>query len=377
LVRRAAGGPGDLLGPRALNRATLARQHLLERSDLGVAAMVEHLVGLQAQAPFPPYYGLWSRLDGFVPDDLSRLLLDRTLVRIVVMRGTIHLVTADDCRRLRPWLQPVFDRWLVTDKERAAGLDGLDLDQVTAAGRALLAERPMTSKELGPALQERFPAAPAASLEFAIRNRVPLVQIPPRAIWGKAGRPTWAVAEDWLGRPLERRPSVERIVLRYLAAYGPATVADVQAWCGLTRLGEIVERLLPRLRVFRGEDGQTLYDVPDAPRPDPDTPAPVRFIAEFDNLLISYADRTRVISDAARKQVFTINGLVRGTVTVDGQVAATWKIDQTRTTATLTVTPLTTIPKRAIPAIEKEGARLLAFAAPGTNPVMAITGRKR
>lgn len=362
----------ELLAPRALNRATLARQHLLERSDLSVAAMVEHLLGLQAQAPFPPYYGLWSRLESFVPDDLSQLLLDRTLVRIVVMRGTIHLVTADDCRRLRPWLQPVFDRWLVADKERAGGLDGLDIDQVAAAGRALLTDRPMTSKELGPALRKQFPDAPAASLEFAIRNRVPVVQIPPRAIWGKAGQPTWALADEWLGRPLERRPSVERIVRRYLAAFGPATVADVQAWCGLTRLGEIVERLRPELRVFRGEDGQTLYDVPDAPRPDPDTPAPVRFVAEFDNLLIGYADRTRVISDEARKQVFTVNGLVRGTVLVDGQVAATWKLDRTRSAATVTVTALTKIPKRAISAVTAEGSKLLEFAAPGSAAEVRI-----
>jgi hypothetical protein len=371
--RRTAGGPGDLLGPRALNRATLARQHLLERSKLSVTAMVEHLVGLQAQAPFPPYYGLWSRLAGFAPDDLATLLLDRTLVRIVVMRGTIHLVSADDCRRLRPWMQPVFDRWLLADKDRAAGLEGLDLDQVSAAGRALLTQRPMTSKELGTALQQEFPAAPAGSLEFAIRNRVPVVQIPPRAIWGKAGQPTWALAEDWIGRPLELRPSAEQIVLRYLAAYGPATVADVQAWCGMTRLGEIVERLGDRLRVFRGEDGQTLYDVPDAPRPDPDTPAPVRFVAEFDNLLIGYADRTRVISDQARKQVFTVNGLVRGTVTVDGQVAATWKLDRTRTTAILTVTALAPIPKRAHSAITTEGSGLLAFAAPGTAHDVRLT----
>jgi hypothetical protein len=365
LVRRAGGtGPGDVLGPRAVNRATLARQHLLGRTTRSVPEVVADLVGLQAQAPFPPYYGLWSRISGFVPGDLSELLLDRTLVRIVVMRGTIHLVTADDCLLLRPWVQPVFDRWLTADKDRAAGLSGVSLPEVVARGRSLLSSRPMTSKELGSLLQKEFPDAPAGSLEFAIRNRVPVVQIPPRAVWGKTGQPTWALAEDWLGRPLDPAPSAEDIVLRYLAAYGPATVADAQAWCGLTRLGEIVERLLPRLRVFRSAAGTTLYDVPSAPRPDPDTPAPARYLAEFDNILLSYADRTRIISDDARKRVFTVNGLIRGTITTDGQVRGTWKLHRTRGKATLLVEPFENLTKRDTTALEKEGTHLLTFAAP-------------
>ena len=365
-VRRGT-GPGDLLGPRALNRATLARQHLLARTDRSVPQVVEDLVGLQAQAPFPPYYGLWSRIAGFAPADLATLLENRTLVRIVVMRGTIHLVTAADCLTLRSWVQPVFDRWLIADKERAAGLDGLDVDEVAAAGRAVLAERPMTSKELGPALQKAFPDAPARSLEFAIRNQVPLVQVPPRAIWGKAGQPTWALVEDWLGRPIDPAPSAGDLVRRYLAAYGPATVADAQAWCGLTRLGEVVERLLPELRVFRTDDGATLYDVADAPRPDPDTPAPVRFLAEFDNVLLSYADRTRIISDAARKRVFTVNGLIRGTITVDGAVCGMWRTETKRGTATLVVEPFAKLPTKDIAALTAEGHRLLEFAEPETG----------
>jgi DNA glycosylase AlkZ-like len=364
LVLRTGGDPSEVLGPRAVNRATLARQHLLERTSRSVPEVVADLVGLQAQAPFPPYYGLWSRIDGFEAAHLSELLLDRTLVRIVVMRGTIHLVTADDCLLLRPWVQPVFDRWLTADKERAAGLDGFDLSEVAEIGRKLLSARPMTAKELGPALQKAFPDAPAASLEFAIRNRVPVVQIPPRAIWGKAGQPTWALVEDWLGRPLQDAPSAEEIVLRYLAAYGPATVADIQAWCGLTRLGEVVDRLLPRLLEFRSAEGAILYDVPEAPRPDPETPAPARFLAEFDNVLLSYADRTRIIDEAARKRVFTVNGLIRGTVTVDGWVRGMWKIESKRGTATLVVQQFGKIPKRDLAALTAEGSRLLEFAEP-------------
>jgi hypothetical protein len=352
----------DVLSARALNRATLARQHLLDRTGRSVEQVVADLVGLQAQAPFPPYYGLWSRIAGFVPGDLARLLEDRTLVRIVVMRGTIHLVTAADCLALRSFVQPGFDRWLQTDKDRAAGLDGLDLDRVTTAGRALLAERPMTSKELGPALQKEFPGAPPQSLEFAIRNRVPVVQIPPRAIWGKAGQPTWALVEEWLGRTVDPSPPVDEIVRRYFAAYGPATVADLQAWCGLTRLGEVVERL--GLREFRTDDGTRVYDVPDGPRPDPETPAPVRFLGEFDNILLSYADRTRIISDAARQRVFTVNGLVRGTVTVGGTVCGMWRVDRKRGTATLTVEPFEKRLEREHDAVTREGGDLLTFAAP-------------
>lgn len=358
---------GQVLGRRALNRFTLARQLLLERAALSPEAAVEHLVGLQAQNPRPPYVGLWARLEGFDPEELSQLLLDRRVVRIAVMRGTVHLVTARDCLTLRPLVQPLYDRDLATNATHGPLLRGLDLDPVVEAGRALLDERPLTPGELGRRLAERWPDRDPSALAHAMRGRVPLVQVPPRGLWGASGRTTYAVAETWLGRPLDPDPSPDDMVLRYLGAFGPATVADAQAWSGLRRLAEVVDRLRPRLRTFRDERGRELFDLPDAPRPDADTPAPVRFVPEFDNLLVSHADRTRVISDEDRKRLVTPNGAQLGTLLVDGFAAGTWKIASERGTATLTVTPFRRLAKPDAAAVRREGARLLLFAAAGAT----------
>ncbi|TVT46394.1 winged helix DNA-binding domain-containing protein, partial [Amycolatopsis rhizosphaerae] len=245
-----------VLGTRALNRALLARQFLLKRAKLSPLEAVHQLAGLQAQAPFPPYFGLWSRLHEFSPDDLARLLLDRSVVRIVLMRGTVHLVTADDCLRLRPLVQPIMDRDLRTNTSHARSLAGMDLEELSAEARRLLAEQPRTGAELGTLLARRWPDRPPASLSHAVRGLLPLVQIPPRAVWGRSGKPTYATAEDWLDRPLDAKTSLDEMVLRYLAAFGPASVADIQAWSGLTRLGEVVERLRARLLVFHNAQGR-------------------------------------------------------------------------------------------------------------------------
>src|SRR3712207_739226 len=275
-IIRGGSGSGDVLGRRALNRALLERQMLLRRSELSAFAAIEHLVGMQAQSPLAPYVGLWTRLEGFQPDELVRLLNDREVVRIALMRNTVHLVTAEDCLMLRPLTQVIFDRDLRTNTTFAPRLRGVDIGALTAAGRALVEERPRTNKELGALLRERWHDRDAASLVFAIRSQVPLVQVPPRGIWGKGGQVRCTSAEAWLGRPLRTDPSPEDMVMRYLAAFGPATVKDLQQWCGLTRLRAVVERVRPRLVTFRDGAGNELFDLPGAPRPDPDTPAPVR-----------------------------------------------------------------------------------------------------
>jgi Winged helix DNA-binding domain len=366
-----------VLSRPALNRALLARQLLLAPAAMPAAGQaraervietVEHLVGLQAQAPFPPYYGLWSRLAGFEPDDLARLILSREVVRIALMRGTIHLVSARDCALLRPLVQPAVGRGLSILASRQ--LAGVDTAALAAAGRALVEERPMTFSELGAALAERWPEHPPAALAQGVRSLVPLVQVPPRAVWGAAGQAAHTSAEAWLGRPMEAGPSLERLerlerlVTRYLAAFGPASVADAQAWSGLTRLREVTDRLRPGLRVFRDEQGTELFDLPGAPRPAPDTPAPVRFVAEFDNLVLSHADRTRIISEPNRQRMFTRNGIFPGTVLVDGFVAGMWKITRSRTAAALTIELFGPLGPRDRDAVTDEGGRLLAFAAP-------------
>lgn len=362
----------DTLTARALNRALLDRQLLLRREPLPGAAgpradrvieTVEHLVGLQAQAPFPPYYGLWSRLDGFRPGDLAELLLTRKVVRIGLMRGTIHLVSADDCLRLRPVLQPVLERGLRANFGRQ--LTGVDRAALAAAGRVLVEDRPMTFSELGAALSPQWPGHPAAALAQCVRGLVPLVQVPPRAVWGEAGRAAHTSAEAWLGRPLAASASPDEVVLRYVAAFGPAMVADAQAWSGLTGLREVVGRLEPWLRTFRDEQGRELFDLPDAPRPDPDTPAPVRLVAEFDNLILSHADRARVISEPDRQRLYSKNGIFPGTVLIDGFVRGMWRVTTARGVAALAI-ELFREADGDRDAVAAEGERLLEFAAPGS-----------
>jgi hypothetical protein len=351
------------LSPRALNRATLARQMLLRRQRLSAEEAIEHLVGIQAQAPAPPYVGLWTRLEDFRPDELARLILDRRAVRVALMRNTVHLVSAHDCLTLRPLVQPVIDRGLYGNRAHRAGVEGVDVEALSAAGRALLEERPRTAKELGAILRERWPERDPASLARAIRHLLPLVQVPPRGVWGKSGPAAHTTAEAWLGRSLDSEPSLEEMVVRYLGAFGPATVKDAQTWSGLTRVGEVVDRLRPRLSTFRDERGGELFDLPDAPRPDLDVPAPPRFLPEFDNLILSHADRTRVIADEYRKAIASKNGMVPATFLVDGFVRGTWKTERSRGKATLLIEPFEPLSENDRDALAEEGERLVRFMA--------------
>ena len=351
----------DVLGPRALNRATLQRQMLLKRVELTAEEAIERLVGLQGQAPNAPYVGLWSRLEGFRTEELATLLTTRRAVRATVMRGTVHLVTAADFAALRPVVQPMLER-LFARSPFARNLRGLDLDALLAEAIPLVEEKPRTRADLARALAERRPGIDGLSLAYAVTYLVPLVQVPPRGIWGSRGQATWMSAERWLGRALER-PDVEGILLRYLGAFGPATVADMRAWSGLSGLREVLELLRPRLRVFHDQRGRELLDLPDAPRPHPDTPAPVRFLPEYDNMLLSHADRSRVLDHDRLPPLPPGNGGRLGTVLVDGRLAATWRITTPARGALLTVEPLATVSTRDRLALEEEGRRLLEFVA--------------
>src|ERR671939_1599491 len=358
IFSRGRAGAQVELGPRELNRATLERQMLLRRRKLSAVEAIERLVGMQAQAPAPPYVGLWTRLRDFHPDELARLILERRAVRIALMRNTVHLVSARDCLALRPLMQPVFDRTLYSTRANRAHLEGVDVEALVAAGLALLEEKPHTAKELGELLQEQWPERDPASLARAIRHLVPLVQVPPRGLWGKSGPAAHTTAEAWLGRPLDPAPSLEETILRYLGAFGPATVKDVQTWSGLTRLGEVIDRLRGRLRIFRDEQGKELFDLPDAPRSDPDTPAPPRFLPEFDNLILSHADRSRIIANDHRKVIASRNGMVPATVLIDGFVRGTWKTERTRGKATLVIESFEPLSKKDCDALAEEGYRL-------------------
>ncbi|EFL12379.1 conserved hypothetical protein [Streptomyces sp. AA4] len=352
------------LGRRELGRALLARQSLLERADATVEEAVARLVGMQAQAPYAPYFGLWSRIRAFRTADLADALTERRLVRVALMRSTVHLVTVADYRALRPWSQDALDREL--DTAFKAPLAGLDRAAVAESGRALLGTRPLTPKELRAVLHEQWPDRDPHALATVVRNRVPLVQVPPRAVWGVGGTTRYAAAADWTGTEPAATADAEQIVLRYLAAFGPASAADVQTWAGRTRLRPVLEGLRPRLAVFRDEHGTELFDLPGAPRPAAHTPAPVRFLPEYDNLLASHADRTRVISAEDRKRLLTGNGM-RAAFLVDGQVAGAWKLQQDKTSATLEIEPFRPLTAAERAEVETEGSLLLKFAAPGAD----------
>ncbi|MFJ8047052.1 winged helix DNA-binding domain-containing protein [Streptomyces luteogriseus] len=350
-TKRSVTGTAPLLGTRALNRATLDRQLLLRPARLSVAAAVEHLLGLQAQNVKPPYYALAARLDGFTPESLSRLMADREAVRIVTMRSTIHTHTADDCLTLRPLVQPARDRELVNFR---AGLAGVDLDRLAAIARGLVEDEPRTMKQLREALLREWPDADPQSLAVAARCRLPLVQVTPRGLWGRSGQVSLTTAEHWLGRPAEPAPAPDAVVLRYLAAFGPASVKDMQTWAGLTRLRDAFERLRPQLVTFRDDNGVELFDLPDAPRPDPDTPAPPRFLPEFDNLLLSHADRTRVVPPEHRGRSWKGN-MAYCTLLVDGFLAGLWRLEADA----LVIEPFAPLTRSQRDDVTAEGERML------------------
>ena len=355
-----------VLSQRALNRATLARQMLLERRKATVTQAIEKLAGLQAQAPNPPYIGLWSRLEGFRREQLTEALKKRRVVRMSTMRATLHLMAASDALAWRALLEPVHQRGL-RGSSHARALEGIDHAAVVKAGLALLREGPLASAELGQALALQWKDREPASLAALIRNNVPLVHLPPAGSWNSHQSAQLQPIAEWLGESAaDVAPATQDdLLLRYLAAFGPATLADAGAWSGLTGWKAVAERLGPQLRVFTGDEGQELFDLPRAPRPDPDTPAPPRLVAEWDNLLLSHADRSRVMSEEHRARVFTVNGIVRGTVLLDGFVAGIWKIERAKNTATAVLEPFTRWSKADRLGAQEEAMRLLAFAADG------------
>ena len=327
---------------------------------------MDDLVGLQAQVPTNPYTALWSRLESFEPDALGTLLVERRVVRIASIRGTIHLLTADDCLELWPLFRSVFDRELAAHRELGPALVGVDLGPVLAWARALLAEEPLPLPTLRARLGERFPSHDAAALAYACRNHLALVQVPPRGLLGRSHQVTVTTAEAWLGRPLAASPSVDHLVLRYLRAFGPATAADIATWSRLTGIAAVLERLAAQLRQWKDEAGRTLWDVEDGEPADLETPAPVRLLPEYDNVLLAHADRSRFFEGTSADALYPTGQLGRGHVLVDGYLRGSWRIADGR--LDVLHLPLATADLDATLA---EAKRLAAFLHPEDPPAVS------
>jgi hypothetical protein len=361
--------PPEVLDNRTLNRALLARQGLLERSAAPALEMVERLVGMQAQVPGNPYVGLWSRIAGFRPEALSEAIADRRAVRASALPATIHLLSARDCLAIQPITGSVLAKSFQGQFGRRLTAAGADTDAVVAAGRELLAERPRTRAEIRNLLAPRWPDVDPELLGHAAVHLTPLVQIPPRGLWEGRGQATWSPTEQWLGAELDPEPSVDRLLLRYLTALGPASTADIRTWSTLTGLREVVERLRPRLQAFHDESGRELLDVEDGLFADPDTPAPPRFLPEYDNLMLSHADRSRVLAGVGPGLPFPRGGTV-GTLLADGLYRANWQLAEQGGTAVLTIdrfARLPSDPSGTLAAVEDEAAGLVRFLAPAAG----------
>jgi hypothetical protein len=354
-----------VLSRRALNRALLARQHLLARAAMPPRAMVEHLVGMQAQNPGDPYIGLWSRLEAFTPDEVSSAIADRQAVRMGLMRTTLHLVTAADAVATWPVVRDVLVRaWRSSPFQK--DLAGVDLDAVLAEAAAFLRDEPHSIAALGTHLAAHWPDRPKGSLAYAARFLLPIVQAPPRGLWGRAGQPRWQRLDTWLGLDgwVADAAAPDELVLRYLAAFGPASAKDVATWSWLTGVREVLERLRPRLVTHRDENGAELFDVPGAPLPDPDTPAPARLLPEYDNVTLSHADRSRIVAPEAFGR---LTGFV-GTFLVDGFVAGQWRLDRSKGAATIVLDPFVELDDDQREGLVAQARALLAFAAPDAAP---------
>ncbi len=356
---------------------------LLRREKVKPATAIERLAGMQAQLARPPFIGLWSRIEGFRRDSLTRAIERREVVRGTLMRGTLHLVSRDDFIRFRPVLQPMLSQGMTAVlRDRA---EGLNVDTLVAAARDYFDEMPpaFAAEPLPPSrmryggtsrrgnrtfdalrghLRTRFPKLDERAMGFIVRMHLPLVQIPAAgAIWAYPAAADFAVAESWLDEKIDGDDRPHTLALRYLAAFGPATLRDFQTWSAVAAAPGIVEELRPKLRTFRDERGRELLDLPKAPRPDEHEEAPVRFLPEFDSLLLAFADRTRIIADEHRPLIYTKNLLVPATFLVDGFAAGTWKIDRKTKLARLAVKPFGTLTKRARTELVHEGEALVRF----------------
>lgn len=346
----------DVLSARALNRALLARQLLLKREAFSVAKVLEHVVGLQAQTPQSPYVSMWSRVKDFKPLSLSKLLEQRKAVRLPLMRSTLHCVTAKDALRLRGPMGAALERTLETGSPFARQTKAIDRPKLLRTAREFFEEKPRSLAELRAWLQPQYPSYDAHSIGYVCHYLLPLVQLPPRGLWKQSGAAICTTLEHFLGQPLGEDLSPDAAVLRYLRAFGPAAPADFTVWSRLPNARAIFERLNKKLRVFRDANGRELFDVTDGELPDEDTPAPVRFLPDYDNVFLSHDDRERIVAKADPKPKVT-SSFSPMLFTVDGFLAGVWKLKA----GTLELKPWRKLSKAQQRELEDEGERLVRF----------------
>jgi hypothetical protein len=350
-----------ILKLRELNRATLARQTLLERESLSAPAAVERLVGLQAQLASAPYVGLWTRLQDFRREDLAQEIENRKVVKATMMRATLHLCTAEDYLRFRTALKPLLiGASGAIAKRRDADFD---LEKVLKAARKFIGEKPRTFAEISDMLTKLMPDHDVGAMRYSVRTHIPLVQVPINTGWSYSNKPEFTLAESWIGQSVSPKDNLRELVFRYLAAFGPASVTDAQTWMGM-KLKETFEKLRSELQTYRGEGRTELFDLPDAQLPAGDVPAPVRFLPEYDNLLLSHSNRSRVIADEYRSKVYLPGLRVAATILLDGFVRGAWKIENTKTAATLLIEAFDKLTKKDRDALTEEGERLVRFVEP-------------
>jgi hypothetical protein len=357
------GGISEVLNRRALNRATLARQMLLRREKVKPVAAIERLVCLQAQIARPPFVALWARLDGFRREDLIAPIERRDLVRATMMRATIHLMGRQDYLAFRPVMQPMLSAGAQRIFKDAVAT--YDVDKLVAAARDCFNANPCNFSELREHLLGQFPKLNERGMGYLVRMHLPLVQIPAAgAIWAYPAQADFVVAESWLDEPVKTDAAAHALALRYFAAFGPASVQDFQSWTGLGAMRSVIDDLRPQLRTFRDERGRELFDLPKAPRPSGDDDAPVRFLPEFDHVLLGYAERTRIIADEHRPALATKNLMVPAIFLVDGFVAGLWSVETKKGVTRLIAKPLIPLNKQTRAALTDEGGALLRFIEP-------------
>ncbi|WP_063024787.1 winged helix DNA-binding domain-containing protein [Nocardia niwae] len=348
------------LSNRVLNRTLLARQHLLDRSRWTVHEMCDHLVGLQAQDSPPPFVGLWSRVAAFDPATVSDALEDRSLVRITLMRGTIHVVSPADALRIAPHVQPELEKVPFRKGFNYGAMVGLDPEEVRGQGEAVLGDEPMSAADLRARAAERYPDRDPGAVVQTWLYQLPVLQTPPRGKWKDNSRPIWSRVEPWLGAPLDPTYPLAELIFRYLRAFGPASTMDMQTWSKLPGMKGAVAELGDRVRTYTDERGRTLYDVADGELTDPDVPAPVRLLGWYDNALLSHQDRTRIVPDGAAPPLRAFAAQV-SPVLVDGFLAGLYKVFANSGTARLRISPIRPWTNAERAEVEAEAHALLAF----------------